>query len=45
MTQFILALAAALAILVAGETATKQASHHPVILAPADVTAPDPGFH
>jgi hypothetical protein len=42
MTQFILALAAALAILTTASSATKQASHHPVSVTPADVTLPDP---
>ncbi len=42
MTQFILVLATALAIITAGGTATKQASHHPVIVTPADASLPGP---
>jgi hypothetical protein len=42
MNQFVLTLAAALALIIAGGSAWKQASHHPVIVAPADATLPEP---
>jgi hypothetical protein len=42
MTQFILVLAVALTALTAGGTATKQVSHHPVIVAPADANPVGP---
>jgi hypothetical protein len=45
MTQFVLALAAALAILAAGYAVSKQAPHHSGTVIPADVTSPDPGRH
>jgi hypothetical protein len=42
MSQFIIALAAALAILTTVGATTTQASHHPVTAKPADVTLPEP---
>jgi hypothetical protein len=43
MSQFILALAAALAILTTVGTATTPVSqHHPVSVTPADVILPEP---
>jgi hypothetical protein len=42
MTQFILALAAALAIITAGTTAKVQATSYPGTIAPSEVHLPDP---